>query len=128
MNTTAYLIIRLIVGVSMLGHGLARLPKLAGFSTWMVSTFEKTMLPRFMVLPFSYLLPVTEFIVGLLLITGLATGGAAVAGAVVMMILIFGTCLLENWEALPSQLIHGLFFAALIEWLASNSWALDRIF
>jgi thiosulfate dehydrogenase [quinone] large subunit len=70
MNTTSFLILRLTIGASMFGHGLVRLPKLAMFSNWMVGTFEKSILPKAMVTPFSYLLPIAEFTIGLLLISG----------------------------------------------------------
>jgi thiosulfate dehydrogenase [quinone] large subunit len=45
MNTTSFLLLRLGIGISMFGHGLVRLPKLAGFSKWMVTSFEKSLLP-----------------------------------------------------------------------------------
>jgi len=36
----AYLISRLAIGLSFFGHGLVRLPKLTGFSHWMVGQFS----------------------------------------------------------------------------------------
>ncbi|SDJ52133.1 thiosulfate dehydrogenase [quinone] large subunit [Pedobacter sp. ok626] len=128
MNTLAFLIVRLAIAISMLGHGIVRLPKLSAFSQWMVGSFEKSLLPKALVVPFSYILPVAELSIGLLLLTGLLTKPAAVAGAVVMLMLIFGTTMTENWEALPSQLIHIIFFAILLQFIDSNSFALDKIF
>ncbi|MEO3404637.1 DoxX family membrane protein [Mucilaginibacter sp. CAU 1740] len=128
MNTTSFLILRLTIGASMFGHGLVRLPKLAMFSNWMVGTFEKSILPKAMVTPFSYLLPIAEFTIGLLLISGLFTKPALIGGGVVMMILIFGSCMIENWEILPSQLIHAAFFAVLLQFAANNTYALDNLF
>lgn len=127
MNTTSFLILRLAIGASMFGHGLVRLPKLAMFSNWMVGTFEKSILPKAMVTPFSYLLPIAEFTIGLLLISGLFTKPALIGGGVVMMILIFGSCMIENWEILPSQLIHAAFFAVLLQFAANNTYALDNL-
>jgi thiosulfate dehydrogenase [quinone] large subunit len=92
-----------------------------------VQQFEKSMLPSAMVLPFSYLLPILEFIIGALLILGLFTRPALIGGGVVMIALIFGTAMIENWEALPSQLIHAAFFAALLQFVASNGFALDNL-
>jgi len=126
MNKTAYLLARLGIGASMFGHGLVRLPKLNGFSTWMVKSFEQSMLPGLLVTPFSYALPIAEFIIGLLLILGLFTRPAAIIGAVLMIMLIFGSSMIENWEAIPSQLIHIAFFALLLHFIESNNWALDR--
>ncbi|SHM78356.1 thiosulfate dehydrogenase [quinone] large subunit [Chitinophaga jiangningensis] len=127
MNATVYLLLRLAVAASMFGHGLVRLPKLNGFSSWMVGSFEKSMLPSAMVVPFSYILPIAEFIVGLLLLLGLFTKPALIAGALVMTALIFGSCMVENWDWIPSQLIHVAFFAALLQYISSNAWALDNL-
>jgi len=124
MNTISFLLLRLAIGASFFGHGLVRLPKLAAFSGGMVTTFKKSMLPELLVTPFSYALPVAEFLIGLLLLSGLFTKAAAIAGSVVMLVLIFGTCMIENWEALPSQLIHIAFLVTLLQFIQSNSWAL----
>lgn len=128
MNTTSFLLLRLAVGTSMLAHGLVRLPRLSGFSAWMVSTFEKSMLPAALVTPFSYVLPVAEFITGLLIVTGLFTKPALIAASLIMICLIFGTCMIENWEALPSQLVHIAFFVVLLSFMPFNHVALDKLF
>ncbi|MBN9382398.1 MAG: DoxX family membrane protein [Chitinophagaceae bacterium] len=127
MDHTAFLILRLAVGASMFGHGLVRLPKLNGFSHWMVGLYEKSMLPIALVTPFSYILPILEFLIGIFLLTGLFTRASLIAGALVMIVLILGTTLIENWDALPSQLIHAAFFAVLLQYIGSNSWALDSL-
>ncbi|WP_291909454.1 DoxX family membrane protein [Chitinophaga sp. CB10] len=127
MNATVYLLLRLGVAASMFGHGLVRLPKLNGFSSWMVSSFEKSMLPAALVTPFSYFVPIAEFVVGLLLLAGLFTRFAAIAGALVMVALIFGSCMVENWDWIPSQLIHVAFFAVLVQYVSSNAWAVDNL-
>jgi thiosulfate dehydrogenase [quinone] large subunit len=128
MNTFTFLILRLAIAVSMFGHGLVRLPKLRTFSQWMVGSFEKSMLPKSLVLPFSYILPIAELIIGLLLLAGLFTKPAAFGGAVVMLVLLFGTAMIENWDAIPSQLLHLLFFAILLQFMANNGYALDNVF
>ena len=128
MNTTTFLLLRLAIAVSMLGHGLVRLAKLSAFSNWMVSSFKKSMLPEILVVPFSYVLPLAEFTTGLLLFTGLFTVPALIAGAIIMIVLIFGTTMIENWDALPSQLIHVAFCALLLQFSQYNTWALDNLF
>jgi thiosulfate dehydrogenase (quinone) large subunit len=127
MNTTSFLLLRLALGASLLGHGLVRLPKLAGFSQWMVATFQKSMLPAALVTPFSYALPILEFVIGLLLVAGLFTRVSLVAAGALMLVLILGACLIENWDALPSQLIHVAFAVLLLNFLSSNTWALDLV-
>ena len=127
MNDITYFILRIAIGFSAFGHGLVRLPKLDKFSAWMVTGFEKTMLPRALVLPFSYILPFAEFAVGLLLILGLFTKPAIYLGVTVMCMLILGTTLQENWDAIPSQLIHIAFLAVLFQFLSSNTKSLDHL-
>lgn len=128
MNTFTFLILRLAIAVSMLGHGLVRLPKLKTFSQWMVGSFEKSMLPKILVLPFSYVLPIAELTIGLLLLTGLFTKPAVFGGSAIILILLFGTAMIENWDAIPSQLLHLIFFAILMQFMANNGYALDNVF
>lgn len=127
METTSFLLLRLAVAISMFGHGLVRLPKLGTFSKWMIGSFENSMLSKFIVTPFSYILPIAEFTIGLLLILGLLTKPSLVAGGFVMLALLFGTSMIENWEAIPSQLIHLAIFALLLHFIDSNSWAIDTL-
>jgi thiosulfate dehydrogenase [quinone] large subunit len=126
MNKTSFLLLRLGIATSMFGHGLVRLPKLNGFSHWMVGSFQKSFLPEAMVVPFSYALPIAEFVIGLLLLMGLFTRQALIAGAVAMILLIFGTTMIENWDAIPTQLLHLIFFAVLLQFVQNNTWALDK--
>ncbi|RBL93853.1 DoxX family membrane protein [Chitinophaga flava] len=126
-NTIAFVLTRLAIAASMFGHGLVRLPKLNAFSDWMVKSFEKSMLPGILVLPFSYILPLAEFAIGLLLILGLFTRTSLIAGAIVMIMLILGTTLIEDWGALASQLIHAAFFTVLLVFVRYNGFALDNL-
>ena len=124
----SFLITRLAVGMSMFGHGLVRLPKLNGFSGWMVGQFQKSMLPDFVVIPFSYVLPIAEFLIGIGLLLGLFTRQALVGGALVMIALIFGSSMIEEWGSIPSQLIHVAFFSILLIFQKDyNSYAVDSV-
>lgn len=127
MNKTSYWLLRIGIAVSMLGHGLVRMPKLAGFSAWMTKSFEHSLLPAALVKPFSYILPFAELFTGIFLLVGLFTKQALIAGSVVMIVLVFGTTMIENWDALPSQLIHLAFFAFLLHYIGSNSFAIDKM-
>lgn len=128
MNDIAYLMLRLVAGISFFGHGLVRLPKLNAFSQWMTGSFSKSMLPQNLVTPFSYALPVAEFTIGILLILGVFAPKVIIAGWVVMLLLMLGTCLIENWEALPSQMMHAIILVALYQFIAANSISLDQLF
>lgn len=126
MKKSTYFIIRIAIAISMFGHGLVRLPKLQTFAEGMAQQFEGSILPRMLVLPFGYILPIAELVVGVLLLIGLFTRLSAWAGALVMFALLMGSCLIEGFGALPSQLIHTLFFALLIQFHSSDAWSLDR--
>lgn len=125
MNKTAYLLTRLAIGISMFGHGFVRLFKLQIFANGVITEFQKSMLPAGLVAAFGYVLPFAEFITGVLLIIGLFTKQAAVAGCVIMFLLLFGSSMIENWSVFTSQLMHVLFFVILIQFAESNSCAID---
>ncbi|KGO91338.1 DoxX family protein [Flavobacterium subsaxonicum] len=120
-----YLLLRLLVGMSLFGHGLIRLPKLQGFSAWMVKQFQNSPLPQELVTPFSYILPFAELVTGALLLAGLFTRYALVAGALIMITLIFGSSMIEDWAAIPSQLIHGFIIALLLNYIEANRFSAD---
>lgn len=127
MKSNAYLLTRLAVGATIFGHGLVRMPKIAAFAEGTASGFESTMLPVSVALPFGYLIVVAEFLIGLLLLFGLFTRRASFAGGLLMVLLILGTSLMENWGAIPSQLLHVAFLVVLIQFEESNCFALDRV-
>lgn len=127
MDKTAYLMIRLAIGVSMFGHGFIRLFHLRAFAGHVIGSFEKAMLPAPLVSGFGYVLPFAELLTGLLLIIGLFTKQAAVAGCIIMLALLFGSSLVQNWGVFTSQLMHVLFFVLVIQFISSNNMALDRL-
>ncbi|GEN74549.1 MauE/DoxX family redox-associated membrane protein [Chryseobacterium hagamense] len=110
---TAFFFLRLPVAVSLLGHGLVRLPKLPDFSTWMVKTMEKSTIPEALIVPFSYFLPVAEAVIGLLLLINIKTEYTLYAALVLMSILTAGSCSIENWMAIEAQLLHCVYLFGL---------------
>ncbi|MBB5623611.1 thiosulfate dehydrogenase [quinone] large subunit [Pedobacter cryoconitis] len=122
-----YLLARLPIGMSLFGHGVVRLPKLTLFSEWMVSSFSKSMLPEALVLPFSYLLPVLELLTGLLLLSGLFSRFAILLGSAIMLALIFGSCMIEQWENVFIQVLYGAYFAVLYRYLDFNKISIDQL-
>jgi len=122
-----YLLARLAIAASMFGHGLVRLPKLQAFSNWMLESFSTSMMPLALVKPFSLILPIVEFTVGLLLITGLFTRAALIAGSIAMLALIFGSSLIEKWEWVTFQMFYGLYFALLLAYIGHNQYSVDAI-
>ncbi|RXK86975.1 MauE/DoxX family redox-associated membrane protein [Filimonas effusa] len=119
----AYFVLRLPIALSLLGHGLVRLPKLSGFSNWMTTLMAKSILPSALIVPFSYAVPFIEFITGLLLLIGLFTRQVLYVGIALMAVFIFGNTTIENWEPITSQLVHAGYMAALLLLLPyCSSW------
>ncbi len=100
----------------MLTHGAVRLPKLPGFAEGMSGQFDGTFLAGFPSLAFSYLIPFAEVAVGLCVMIGWKViRWGAFGGCLLMGGIMFGTCVLEKWELLASQLVHlALFYAILM--------------
>lgn len=110
---TAFFFLRLPIAISLLGHGLVRIPKLHTFSEWMVTTMEKSMIPKLVIVPFGYVLPIVEAILGILLLINFKTKYTLYSALVLMSILIFGSCSIENWSAIEAQLLHSFYLFGL---------------
>lgn len=123
-NQLFYFFLRLPTAVSLLGHGLVRLPKLNTFSHWMVETMEQSFIPKALIIPFSYTLPILEAIIGLLLLIGFKTKYTIYAGLALMSILIFGSSSIENWGAIEAQLLHSFYLLALLYIIDKKSFKL----
>jgi len=50
----------------------------------------------------------------------------SILGALVIMTLIFGSCMIENWEWVSFQMIYALFFAILISQVEHNVFYVKR--
>jgi thiosulfate dehydrogenase [quinone] large subunit len=110
---TAFFFLRLPIAISLLGHGLVRIQKLHTFSEWMVTTMEKSMIPKLVIVPFGYVLPFAEAILGILLLINFKTKYTLYSAIVLMSILIFGSCSIENWSAIEAQLLHSFYLFGL---------------
>ncbi|MDF1816768.1 MAG: DoxX family membrane protein [Verrucomicrobiales bacterium] len=120
----AFVLARLALGANLFFHGVVRLPKLQGFVGGMEATFQDSMIPSFLVTPMAWLIPIVEFVLGLLLLLGIATRYALVGVVLLMILLITGCCLVENWAALNSQMILVILSCAMIAGLEHNRLAL----
>jgi thiosulfate dehydrogenase (quinone) large subunit len=77
-------IILLIAGISKLSMGPAK------FAEMIAGMFEKTWLPKALVLPYGYALPFVELILGVLLILGLFRNAALFVSGLLFISLTFG--------------------------------------
>ena len=83
-------------------------------------------LPGFLVHFVGVVLPWCEGTVGLLMILGLWTSVALIAGSLLMLTLQIGTCLAQNWDVAGAQLIYVLLYFILLTYSGWNRWSVDR--
>lgn len=114
MNKLDRFFISLPLAISMVGHGLIRLPKLSAFAHRVSEQFSASPLPDFLVLPFGYLLPILELLVGIFLLLMYQMRFTLYAGLLLIALLVFGSSMIENWGAISIQLVHGIYFVLLL--------------
>jgi thiosulfate dehydrogenase [quinone] large subunit len=119
--------LRFTLGLSILMHGLVRLPHLSAFADTTVKLFAETPLPAIIVRPFALSLVFVESIVGLLLLLGLWTRWALLVGALSMASLVFGTALRSDWNTLAIQMLYASIYAALIAAPEYNFYSVDAV-
>jgi thiosulfate dehydrogenase [quinone] large subunit len=127
----AYVLLRLMLGLDFLGHGGVRLMYGDGaFAAGMVKTMADTPLPAALVHGFGLVLPFVELTVGLLLVLGVLTWEALLLGSLVMLSLMFGTVLRQDWSTAGLQLNYSVVFSLLLFLRASYDtrwWALYKL-
>lgn len=124
----AYALFRVLLGTNICLHGVTRIA--AGdsiFAAKIASQFAPTILPHALVLGYALTLPWVEMIIGFLIVIGLRTRAALVAGFLVMVSLMFGTCLLQDWQTAGLQLIYGISYAALLFLLSHDGYSVDSM-
>jgi thiosulfate dehydrogenase (quinone) large subunit len=121
----AYTMLRFTLGLSILMHGLVRLPHLSAFADATAKLFVNTPLPAFSVRLFALGLVFVEMALGLLLLLGLWTRWALLLGALTMAALVFGTALRSDWDTLAIQMLYALIYAVLIAAREYNQYSLD---
>lgn len=121
-----YAAVRVALGFNLLFHGLVRFgDKYTAFVKDTAEAFKNAPVPGFFVSAFAGVLPVVEFAIGLLLIVGLRTREAAVAGVIKMIFLISGMCLLEEWDVVGVQMVYVLFYALVLAFREYDHYSLD---
>jgi len=122
----AYALLRAVIGTNLLMHGISRL--LAGpqaFATHLTGQFARSPLPQPLVRAFGSVLPPIEGTIGLLLLIGLKTRWALIAASLLMLVLTFGSAMVQDWAAAGTQLMYALVFSILLFLRQYNSWSLD---
>jgi thiosulfate dehydrogenase (quinone) large subunit len=123
---TAYALLRLAVGVNLTMHGVSRMISGPGeFAAKLVIQFTHAPLPAWSVWGFALMLPSIETILGLLILLGLRTRAALIAASLLIVVLTFGSALVQDWNATGIQLTYAIAYAALLFLSRYNSWSID---
>lgn len=126
---TAYALLRATIGVNIAMHGISRL--IAGlpvFESELQMQFAHTYLAGSFITGFAAFLPWCEAIIGFVVLIGLRTREALIAGALLMIALTFGSCVVEDWGPAGIQLIYALVYALLLFLRKYNGWSVDAMF
>ena len=124
-NKLAYHSFRLAMGISILIHGAVRIPKLLKVAEGISSDFDGTLLEGIPSLAAGFFVPIAEVLVGIGILIGWKVSRYALTSGILLMgILMIGTCLIENWAALPSQIIHAIAFYILL--ISALTWQPER--
>ena len=115
-----YALLRLTFGVNFLFHSYQRWANLGGFVEDTARDFTHTPLPEWSVQAFAATIPFFEPVLGLLLVLGLWTRTALVAGALFVVALTFGTALRSDFNALTAQGLYALTFFVLLLFRADH--------
>lgn len=124
----AYALLRLFFGVNIAMHGISRL--LAGpamFQGKLEAQFAHSPLPHAGVVAFGLILPWVEAVLGLCLLLGFRTRLALIGGGLLMVVLTFGSSLLQDWQIAGVQLIYAIAYAALLFLRRWNGYSLDSV-
>ena len=116
---------RLGIGVNIALHGLTRIPKLAAFTASLHEEFGKTVLPPALIQAAAYGIVASETTLGILLLLGLWQRAVFTGGALLMCVLTFGTCLIQNWPVAGGQLVYLAFFAVLLATRRFDRFSID---
>jgi thiosulfate dehydrogenase [quinone] large subunit len=118
---------RVALGLNIAMHGYSRLPNLAGFANGMVKQFNATFLPGPLVYATGCGIAIGEAIIGTLLFLGLLCRPALVIGTLLMLLLIFGSTLIQQWDIVSVQMIDVAFYTGLLATVRYNRFSLDGL-
>jgi thiosulfate dehydrogenase [quinone] large subunit len=122
----AYALLRVVVGTNLMMHGVSRMIAGPGeFAAKLVMQFAHAPLPAWSVWAFGLTLPAIEGGLGLLLLIGLRTRAALIAASALIIVLTFGSSLLQDWATVGIQLTYAVVYAALLFLHKYNGWSVD---
>ncbi len=125
----AYAILRVSFGANIMLHGVSRIYMgHAAFLAYLTHYFEKApYFPAGMLSSFATVQPWVELILGVLLMIGLVTRFSLVAGGLVILCLVIGTNLAQDWLVSGLQLIYALLYYYLLVHMDQNRYSVDGL-
>jgi thiosulfate dehydrogenase [quinone] large subunit len=125
----AYTILRVSFGANIMLHGVSRIHMgHAAFLAYLTHYFEKvSYFSPSMLSAFATVQPWVELILGLLLMIGLATRFSLIAGGLVILSLVIGTNLAQDWLVSGLQLIYAFLYYYLLVHLDQNRFSIDGL-
>jgi thiosulfate dehydrogenase [quinone] large subunit len=124
----AYGLLRATLGLNIFFHGVSRIAQgPAVFANALVTMFARTQLPAGLVRSFGLTLPWVEALLGFLLLIGLRTRASLIGGALIILVLTFGTTLRQDWETAGLQLIYAAIYATLLAFHEHDAYSADAL-
>jgi thiosulfate dehydrogenase (quinone) large subunit len=125
-NQKAFLVLRLFLGVLFTTAGLGKFRMGIGtVAGHIVQGFEKTFLPKILLVPYAYCLPFVELIVGILLVLGLFTEGTLFVSAFLCLSLFYGMLLSGEHATAAYNAIYLLINVCAIRWFEQVPLSID---
>ncbi len=111
----AYALLRLILGVNLLGHGVIRIYHgVPAFAAGLTAQVSSPLLPAPMVHVFALSIPWIELTLGVLLTLAIFTRAALTAAMIFMILLMIGVTIRQDWPTAGLQLVYGFVIFSLL--------------
>jgi thiosulfate dehydrogenase (quinone) large subunit len=123
----AYALLRFTLGLNICMHGIVRWATgLGRFAGSLTDMFRGSPLPPWITDGFGYMLPVLEAVVGGGILLGFWTQRALTAGMILILLLMLGSSLRQDWQTVGVQLIYSVTYGVLIATESVDRYCLDR--
>lgn len=119
----AHLLLRLLIGVNFFNHGIVRIGNIPGFVEQTVKTLDGSYFPEPLIRLNSYLVPVIELVVGILITVGFSTRIALIVTSGLMIMLMMEVTSAQKWDIASSQFIYGIVLFILLATCRYNCYS-----
>ncbi len=126
-NDFAVLLLRLVIGLLFLIAGINKLLDLDGFSMYIHSTFDDTILGGPMLSVFIAILPLAETFLGALLVLGLFTDFSCVGIGLTLLVLLLGKLVVKDYDACAKIAVYAFLVALILRSLDDNRISIDGL-